>query len=301
MPSSTCIIFFPSRVIFHATQEALLLFYHLIIRLPLHIMSTFLDACKYEAGGIGTFDAGSARPSDTRPHRNITDLDDDNIDSTELTDVDQSKFRTNNPYTSAQVPASSRSRQMSLGLRSILPLRPPPESDSEDGDDTGSSQSRQLETHISPIRLHEALSLEETPSSNDKSSSAYSTPAELLFGPQSVPFVLRRRAIANSSDHSPSKGPFITENYRPVLMSTPNVVVQPSDDVGDQGSAAEIGRVSASRTEVLGERRKEVKLSVWRKEQIKYTKRARLEPNATPKHIPALHGPLSLPYSRNPR
>ena len=95
--------------------------------------------------------------------------------------------------------------------------------------------------------------------------------------------------------------PFITENYRPVLMSTPNVVVQPSDDVGDQGSAAEIGRVSASRTEILGERRKEVKLSVWRKEQIKYTKRARLEPNATPKPIPALHGPLSLPYSRNPR
>ena len=300
MLSLTRIISFPSRVIFHATQEAFLAFYHLIIGLPFLVMSAFVNAYAHESGREGASDAGNLRATIIRPHGTITDLNDDLGDSIELTDVDEPGLHAHSPIPPAQMPTSSRSRQVSLRMQSILPQSSPPESDSEDGDDTGSSRSRQFETHFSPIQLNEALGHEGTPSSNDMSSSAYSTPAELLFGPQSIPFVLRRRALANTRDDSPSKGPIIPENYRPVIISAP-AIVQSSVNIGDQDFAANIGRLSASWSETIGERPKEVKLSAWRMEQIKYTKRAHLAPNATLKPIPALHGPLSLPYSRNPR
>jgi hypothetical protein len=43
------------------------------------------------------------------------------------------------------------------------------------------------------------------------------------------------------------------------------------------------------------------KVSKWRQEQMKKAKSARPVPGSRERPIPLLHGPLSLPYARNPR
>lgn len=125
--------------------------------------------------------------------------------------------------------------------------------------------------------------------------STASTPAELLLGPQSLPFVFRRRHY-DDPDVSPSKTVpiYVPPDKRITSMSSrpiPRIVeAEEGEIIAEPGAKEPVEHHHAP------------KLSSWRLEQIKYTKRARQAgEKQTPRPISSLHGPLSLPYARNPR
>ncbi|KAK8853239.1 hypothetical protein IAR55_003941 [Kwoniella newhampshirensis] len=147
-----------------------------------------------------------------------------------------------------------------------------------------------------------------TPSSRSYRSynTSSSTPAELLLGPQSLPFILRRRGI---SDVTPSRveNPHHAPLYKNVTR--PPVILR-SGSNEDQGSEKENIDVKAGVDSVHEQTVQETvkstkdlqsqKLSSWRQEQLRIARIPRLMPGTTPRPIATLYGPLSLPYARNP-
>ena len=125
--------------------------------------------------------------------------------------------------------------------------------------------------------------------------SSFSIPGiELSFGPQTAPFILRRRAVttAESPIKAPQNTPASIKATRVISMPAVRYHRDPTDDVCE-GDADE-----ASDNEVLAT---PILLSTWRYEQIKFTRKARMSKDPKIRPIPTLHGPLSLPYARNPR
>jgi hypothetical protein len=143
---------------------------------------------------------------------------------------------------------------------------------------------------LSHIRSGETNSSFDTTSTIDDMT--VSTPGvEVSFGPQGTPYVIRRRPPLGGCDRSetPSMAPHNTLEsnlYRPPPRRTAAVSIRHPD-----GSLDEVERVIDP---VLP-------ATTWRQEQVKYVRKARLNPNFKPKNIPTLHGPPSLPYARNPR
>jgi len=150
---------------------------------------------------------------------------------------------------------------------------------------------------MSPIRVSNPSSrTTETPRNISLSTaSSFSTPAaDISFGPQSIPFALRRRelsssdAITYSMSSRDSSFPHSLRHRISSLAPTTTYRVEEDDE-------------SASQMSVVIDDSVEIEMSDWRKEQLKYMKKARMGKNQVEKPIPGLQGPLSLPYARNPR
>jgi hypothetical protein len=136
-------------------------------------------------------------------------------------------------------------------------------------------------------------------------SSTFSTPHELLLGPQPTPFIFRRRERRNSGE-TPSKVVFanasIGMEHRNVSMPSMTALAQKhtlsQDESGDGDDEGDLQRMDL---EVVIGGQKEMKLSKWRQEQLEKMNRPKVVSDGPPKPITTLHGPLSLPYARNPR
>jgi hypothetical protein len=150
---------------------------------------------------------------------------------------------------------------------------------------------------------HSMAETSTTLSVNDISSDLSTLAVDL--GPQNVPFMMRGRARSSidtpnrSSDGSPALWVPKTPKSASIRI-VPDVVIEDDEDEEMDMDLEEVSNVLAG--EKMAGRREEVVfgLSKWRVEQLKYAKRAVYEEGGR-KGISGMHGPLSLPYSRNPR
>ena len=129
------------------------------------------------------------------------------------------------------------------------------------------------------------------------SESTQSTPSvDLSFGPQMTPFALLCRQTGRqvvSFGETPSRTTVTSSKLR--ITSLPeNGSQNPREKVLEEGEIEE---------EALSEEGgpKIVVMSNWRNNQLRTARTPYLTKDSTLKPIPALHGPLSLPYARNPR
>lgn len=115
-----------------------------------------------------------------------------------------------------------------------------------------------------------------TPSTAPQSASSL----EIFLGPQPLPYIRNRhRIVFDEIDPSPCRSKSSessTSSFNMVQKGSIVMTSHPSQE---------------SRPEV----------SNWRKEQLKKVKSIRPVAGARERQIPLLHGPLSLPYARNPR
>ncbi|ODN94747.1 hypothetical protein L198_04891 [Cryptococcus wingfieldii CBS 7118] len=118
--------------------------------------------------------------------------------------------------------------------------------------------------------------------------SVSSTPAELSFGPQSVPFTLKRRELINEG--TPSRPGTASSSY-----------FQMRQDESYPVNICAVNSGSSTSTDQAAKTHPDKKsLSSWRRTQILTAKRPELAPDTKPQAIPTLYGPHSLPYARNP-
>jgi len=298
MPSLIRIIFLPTRVTILVTYRTFIVLYHFFIRPPFHVMSAILEALLNNHEGTDT-----ARPS--RADHLGSEVHGE-VDLIDLKDPENPRIRNDTPFPSSKMSISSRSENSSFRAHLPIPESPLPKKRGEAGESTSSSPPDDPTTLNSPVRNEQTVDADQTPASAGFSST-YSTPTELLFGPQSLPFVLRRHATTNTADTSPTKQPKTPYLHRPRNTSIPAVIVLSGDDDEDEQNDPdrEIEQIVHSmRTPLINGARiphNAANMSSWRTEQIKYTKRARRGPDSGLKAVPHLHGPLSLPYARNPR
>lgn len=124
--------------------------------------------------------------------------------------------------------------------------------------------------------------------------SAASASVELFLGPQPLSYIHLRNRILNGEEYNPS--PLRPKNATgsaevPSLISVPsgsNVIERPP-------------QVTLVPSEKMAPDADSPQLSKWRQEQLKKVKPIRPVAGARERPIPLLHGPLSLPYARNPR
>ncbi|WVF72972.1 hypothetical protein IAT40_007790 [Kwoniella sp. CBS 6097] len=162
-------------------------------------------------------------------------------------------------------------------------------SDSEDEDEP-------LVSPYQPIQVNTSLESKDTSTSANMTTD--STPADLQLGPQDLPFVLRRRAGAEvtspASDRLEEDIPPFTPRFRNAMSS--GITIRP--DLNKPLTSTPATRPSNRMT--LHTVTTSSQLSTWRLEQIKNARPAKLMGGTTLRPIPTLHGPLSLPYARNP-
>ncbi|ORY33447.1 hypothetical protein BCR39DRAFT_557132 [Naematelia encephala] len=161
--------------------------------------------------------------------------------------------------------------------------------------------------HSSSPRINRKISFEmvETPSSTDRSLSNFSSPQEVYLGEQSIPFVFRRQQ-ETKPDNAPSKLPEFfrhpTSSGRIAISPGPGQVDKIIEGKHINVDSKDGATVEKIASQIMG---RPVSISQfhpceWRKEQVKFCKRARIPVGATHKSITPLMGPLSLPYARNP-
>lgn len=121
----------------------------------------------------------------------------------------------------------------------------------------------------------------------DTSIETVSTQAEIQIGPQPLPYVYHRRA-QTVSQHLAPVGDFLAHNQRYRQISSPALTIPhlPAMSLSTTTHAEPITHQS---------------FSDWRQEQLKHMKQAKLVNEGKFKTLSSLHGPLSLPYARNPR
>lgn len=107
---------------------------------------------------------------------------------------------------------------------------------------------------------------------------------EITVGPQSVPFAVARRPPGSGNDH---------------LERIQERAISDDEDIHVAASHSHYQNTATGK--VSGPEDAPLPVSSWRKEQLKYQKEARLSTETGPRPISAYHGPLSLPYARNPR
>ncbi|WWC94884.1 hypothetical protein V866_001735 [Kwoniella sp. B9012] len=125
-----------------------------------------------------------------------------------------------------------------------------------------------------------------------------SSAPEVSFGPQEVPFPLRQRETHVDAHSTPSRPSAQTYQPRFRNTNTPPVVIKPITTEEIQSTSRAV--ITATAVVSSGDDYDSRLLSSWRREQIKTTRTAKLMAGTTPRPIPTLHGPLSLPYARNP-
>ncbi|WVR00163.1 hypothetical protein IAU59_007305 [Kwoniella sp. CBS 9459] len=170
----------------------------------------------------------------------------------------------------------------------------PDENDSDPSDSENEGQPRV--SHDCPNQPN--VSLDSNKTSTSANMTTDSTPADLQLGPQDLPFVLRRRGGVNDVNLSPSRlaanvAPF-TPRYRDVAST--GVTIKP--DVRTPLTSTPATRPSNRMT--LHTVTTTTQLSTWRLEQLKHARPGKLMGGTTLRPISTLHGPLSLPYARNP-
>ena len=125
---------------------------------------------------------------------------------------------------------------------------------------------------------------------------------DLSFGPQSLPFVFLRRKDRAPTQTTPSKPPisFSRDSTKVPILTNPRV---PTNTPNVTTHALESGEIYESDSEPEFEvvTPKEVEMSRWREEQLRFMKPPRLAKDTVLRAIPTLHGPNNLPYARNPR
>ncbi|GMK56357.1 hypothetical protein CspeluHIS016_0301970 [Cutaneotrichosporon spelunceum] len=120
-----------------------------------------------------------------------------------------------------------------------------------------------------------------TPSANNSGSSVS---MDIFLGPQPMSYVHhRQRLLDEDFDRSPSRP------SPAMLAAKASYAISVMDDANDGLKSEQSGT-----GEVL-------QLSSWRQKQLKKFKHGRPVAGARERPIPTLHGPLSLPYARNPR
>lgn len=136
----------------------------------------------------------------------------------------------------------------------------------------------------------------ETPTNTDSSgsgdrtfSSASTVPnsassTEIFLGPQPMSYVHhRQRLLDDDFDRSPSRP------SAAMLAAKASHGITIKADI-NLGHKSDRGGVDDT-----------IHLSSWRQKQLKKFKPGRVVPTSRERPIPTLHGPLSLPYARNPR
>jgi hypothetical protein len=131
-------------------------------------------------------------------------------------------------------------------------------------------------------------------SAADISGTTMSTQAEIEMCPQPMPFVYRRRALTEGQDDTLPKEVHFNPHFRQ-RSSPANVHIRPDIlELVQPQSEASIDVSTSTSTKGQG-------LTKWRQEQLDNMKPGKLTGNGTVKVLSSLHGPLSLPYARNPR
>ena len=127
-------------------------------------------------------------------------------------------------------------------------------------------------------------------SAADISGTTMSTQAEIQMCPQPMPFVYRRRAMTDGQDETLPKAVHFNPHLRQ-RSSPANVHIRPD-------TLELVQPPYEPSAEVIN---KGPGLTQWRQEQLDNVKPGKLTGNGTVKVLSSLHGPLSLPYARNPR
>jgi hypothetical protein len=136
---------------------------------------------------------------------------------------------------------------------------------------------------------------------------SFSSGAEISFGPQSVPFaVLGRQSVYHSGEHNhrDSHGSKASAGPKPASglgSSGQRIILKENHNPEPKTQQSSPAKPTASQANIKSQSRSDVPMSKWRLEQIKYTKKGRLATDEVLFTITAFHGPLSLPYARNPR
>ncbi|OCF61291.1 hypothetical protein L486_00938 [Kwoniella mangroviensis CBS 10435] len=167
-------------------------------------------------------------------------------------------------------------------------------SDSEHSDDGNEP----LLNPYRPVNPDNTFDSTATSGSDVNMTTISSSAPEVSFGPQEVPFPLRQRETHVDAHSTPSRPP--TQTYQPRFRTTnaPPVVIRPITTEKIQPTSRSV--TTATAVVSSGDDYDSKLLSTWRREQIKTTRTAKLMAGTTPRPIPTLHGPLSLPYARNP-
>lgn len=131
----------------------------------------------------------------------------------------------------------------------------------------------------------------------DVSMETTSTQAEIQMGPQSLPYVYHRRSHTAGQDIGAIGGDMQFRNQRYRQISSPAFTHMPP---------LAMSLSTTSHGETKPETKPDIKsepslLCDWRQEQLKHMKPAKLVNEGNFKTLSSLHGPLSLPYARNPR
>ncbi|WVQ84615.1 hypothetical protein IAT38_006770 [Cryptococcus sp. DSM 104549] len=173
-----------------------------------------------------------------------------------------------------------------------------------------SSEPREAPPQISAAAIPAGTAELGTTPASAGAASMFSTPADISFGPQSLPFMFRRRDIDQSS--TPSKAP--ARGARALKLpwesNVPAITIRPdepqrvpeADSAGVQETAEREQAARPTPPRPAFQQAPERKLSSWRREQLRWAaeRPPTLMGDPTPRPIPTLYGPLSLPYARNP-
>jgi hypothetical protein len=117
-----------------------------------------------------------------------------------------------------------------------------------------------------------------------------STQAEIQMCPQPMPFIYRRRALTEGQDETLTKAVHFNPHFRQ-RSSPANVHIRPDT----------LELVQPPYEASIDMSTKGQGLTKWRQDQLDNMKPGKLTGNGTVKVLSSLHGPLSLPYARNPR
>jgi hypothetical protein len=121
-----------------------------------------------------------------------------------------------------------------------------------------------------------------------------STQADIQMCPQPLPFIYRRRALTEGQDETLPKAVHFNPHFRQ-RSSPANVHIRP-DTLELVQPPYEASIDVSTNISVKGRG-----LTKWRQDQLDNMKPGKLTGNGTVKVLSSLHGPLSLPYARNPR
>ncbi|WVR07658.1 hypothetical protein IAU60_004700 [Kwoniella sp. DSM 27419] len=292
------------------THRTLTIIYVLFIRLPFVIMTAVIDAFTETLRLSQASSDPSSRPTSIQEEL-AADVSPQPTPKGDLSASDADRHRCS--ATPMDTPALARS--LSLGTKrrvSISSARPmvatfrrqingrvPYQADDEhmsEPSDSGGSDGGHLNHELREV--HRPLARDLTIESNATSgsggmASSFSTPAELHLGPQDTPFALRRAQARAEAELSPSKSANLTSTVSAQHVELTDYHTR-SGDEGPLTSTPATRRTNASVVEIA------IRLSSWREEQLKTARPGKLMTGTVPRPISTLHGPLTLPYARNP-
>ncbi|WWC91710.1 uncharacterized protein L201_006656 [Kwoniella dendrophila CBS 6074] len=313
MSSNSLTTIIPNTASF-VTHKALAVIYIFYVGLPLKIMSAVVDSIAEAVTPSTPLSPSRSKENDvsSQPRQTTSngDLksDDPSPDNTLVNTTSSSEWtRVGTPP--ANRSASSGNRRVSISAAS--PLITTYHSGSnrhlyqyEEEEFQLSGSENEDEPLIIP---HHSINFDNTFESNatsgtDANASANSTSApDISLGSQSIPFPLRQRGIQADAHSTPSRPS--AQSFAPKYRNTatPPVVIRPTNTVqGIRPATSTFTTMTATSVISGGDDYEYNLLSSWRREQLKTTRTAKLMAGTTPRPIPTLHGPLSLPYARNP-